>query len=194
MWTTYLQNLTLLSLKIADVFTPGGLGEEIKCEFLSTFALRMIVAFFFCLRTARPPGICVSSRLACTHTKRTRCSTPASSIPANVRWFIDNTRDKFIQNVHILLRVALYEGMTRFVLPLCTDLPHPAASTPISSVTTIIDLQDVSLGSMWTLRNHLQQASTLATANYPETLNNIAVVGAPNFFPTIWGWIKVRFY
>jgi len=80
--------------------------------------------------------------------------------------------------------------MTRFVLPLCTDLPHPAASTPISSVTTIIDLQDVSFGSMWTLRNHLQQASTLATANYPETLNNIAVVGAPYFFPTIWGWIK----
>jgi hypothetical protein len=151
-------------------------------------------SLFLLPRTARPPGICISSRLACTHAKGTRCSTSASSIPANVRWFIDNTQDNFIQNVHILLRVALYEAMTRFVLPLCTDLPHPAASTPISSVTTIIDLQDVSLGSMWSLRNHLQQASTLATANYPETLNNIAVVGAPYFFPTIWGWIKVCCY
>ena len=81
--------------------------------------------------------------------------------------------------------------MTGFVLPLCTYLPHPAAPTPISCVTTIIDLQDVSLGAMWTLRNHLQQASTLATANYPETLNTIAVVNSPAFFPTVWGWIKV---
>jgi len=43
---------------------------------------------------------------------------------------------------------------------------------------------------MWSLRNHLQQASTLATANYPETLNTIAVVNSPSFFPTVWGWIK----
>jgi len=86
--------------------------------------------------------------------------------------------------------IALYEAMTGFVLPLCTYLPHSAAPTPISCVTTIIDLQDVSLGAMWTLRNHLQQASTLATANYPETLNTIAVVNSPAFFPTIWGWIK----
>ena len=84
--------------------------------------------------------------------------------------------------------------MTRFVFPLCTELPRSDAPTPVSCVTTIIDLQDVSLGAMWTLRNHLQQASTLATANYPETLSNIAVVGAPYFFPTIWGWIKVCFY
>jgi hypothetical protein len=89
-----------------------------------------------------------------------------------------------------IIRVALYEVMTQFVMPLCTYLPHPTL-TPISSVTTIIDLKDVSLGSMWTLRNHLQEASRLATANYPETLNNIAVVNSPSFFPTIWGWIKV---
>jgi hypothetical protein len=45
---------------------------------------------------------------------------------------------------------------------------------------------------MWRFRNHLQEASRLATANYPETLGTIAVVNAPSFFPTIWGWIKVR--
>ncbi|KAH0832221.1 CRAL-TRIO domain-containing protein [Lanmaoa asiatica] len=85
--------------------------------------------------------------------------------------------------------VALYECMTRFVLPLCDHLPHEP-STPISSVTTIIDLADVSLTAMWSLRSHLQQASTMATANYPETLNTIAVVNSPSYFPTIWNWIK----
>ncbi|KZT11765.1 CRAL/TRIO domain-containing protein [Laetiporus sulphureus 93-53] len=86
--------------------------------------------------------------------------------------------------------VALYETMTRFILPLCTHLPHATAPTPVSSVTTIIDLQDVTLSAIWSLRGHLQEASTLATANYPETLNTIAVVNSPSFFPTIWNWVK----
>ena len=90
--------------------------------------------------------------------------------------------------------IALYEVMCRFVLPLCTTLPHSTAPTPVSSVTTIIDLEHVSLMSMWSLRHHLQEASTLATANYPETLNTIAVVNSPSFFPTVWGWIKVGIY
>ncbi|KXN83114.1 Sec14 cytosolic factor [Leucoagaricus sp. SymC.cos] len=86
--------------------------------------------------------------------------------------------------------IVLYELMARFSLPLCTALPHPSSPTPISSTTSIIDLEGVSLGAMWRLRNHLQEASRLATANYPETLGTIAVVNSPSFFPTIWGWIK----
>ncbi|KAF8073450.1 CRAL/TRIO domain-containing protein [Lyophyllum atratum] len=86
--------------------------------------------------------------------------------------------------------VALYETMVRFAFPLCSHLPHPSQSTPISSTSTIIDLEGVSISSMWHLRNHLQEASRLATANYPETLSTIAIVNSPSFFPTIWGWIK----
>ncbi|KAG6909238.1 hypothetical protein DXG01_001420 [Tephrocybe rancida] len=86
--------------------------------------------------------------------------------------------------------VALYEYMTRFAFPLCSHLPHPSTSTPITSTTTIIDLENVTIASMWHFRNHLAEASRLATANYPETLNTVAVVNSPSFFPTIWGWIK----
>ncbi|KAJ6620717.1 CRAL/TRIO domain-containing protein [Mycena sp. CBHHK59/15] len=85
--------------------------------------------------------------------------------------------------------IALYEAMRLFAMPMCSFLPHPT-QTPITCVVTIIDLKDVSIGSMWTLRSHLSEASKLATANYPETLSTIAVVNAPSFFPTIWGWIK----
>ena len=81
--------------------------------------------------------------------------------------------------------------MTRFVLPLCTYLPHESSPTPISSITTIIDLENASLRQMWNLRGHLQEASELATANYPETINTIAVVNSPSFFPVIWNWLKV---
>ncbi|KAI0350345.1 CRAL/TRIO domain-containing protein [Trametes cingulata] len=89
--------------------------------------------------------------------------------------------------------VALYEAMTRFVLRLCTHLPHRTQPTPVTSVTTIIDLEHVSLPTLWSLRTHLQEASALATANYPETLSTIAVVNSPAFFPTVWSWIKPWF-
>lgn len=36
----------------------------------------------------------------------------------------------------------------------------------------------------------MQDASVLATAHYPETLDRIFIIGAPSFFPTVWGWIK----
>jgi hypothetical protein len=98
--------------------------------------------------------------------------------------------------------VALWEFMMGFTANLCSTLPAPtpfshsdeprAQPRVISSVTTIADLAGVSFGQIWTLRGHLQQASTLATANYPETLAYTFVVNAPSYFPTIWNWLKVR--
>jgi hypothetical protein len=89
-------------------------------------------------------------------------------------------------------RVALWEFTGRFTHQLCSHLPHPTTPTPICSVVTIVDFDNVSLRSLWGLRSHLQEASALATANYPETLHITAVVNSPSFFPTVWGWIKVQ--
>ncbi|POR37706.1 SEC14 cytosolic factor, partial [Tolypocladium paradoxum] len=91
-----------------------------------------------------------------------------------------------------LLRLfALYENLTRFNQPLCTQLAdreHPAV--PITMSTNIVDIQGVSLKQFWNLKNHMQAASQLATAHYPETLDRIFIIGAPTFFSTVWGWIK----
>ncbi|KAK5658402.1 hypothetical protein OQA88_2379 [Cercophora sp. LCS_1] len=91
-----------------------------------------------------------------------------------------------------LLRLfALYENLTRFAQPLCTELPdRDHATTPITLSTNIVDVSGVSLRQFWNLKSHMQAASTLATAHYPETLDRIFVVGAPYFFSTVWGWIK----
>ncbi|KAF1984115.1 CRAL/TRIO domain-containing protein [Aulographum hederae CBS 113979] len=86
---------------------------------------------------------------------------------------------------------ALYENLTRFVMPLCsamTDRPH--TETPITQSNNIVDISKVGLKQFWNLKNHMQDASTLATAHYPETLDRIFIIGAPSFFPTVWGWIK----
>ncbi|KAK2748941.1 hypothetical protein FQN57_007224 [Myotisia sp. PD_48] len=90
-----------------------------------------------------------------------------------------------------LLRLfALYENMLEFVLPVCSRLDRPNPETPIVNTTNIVDISGVGLKQFWNLKGHMQDASTLATAHYPETLDRIFIIGAPAFFPTVWGWIK----
>ena len=85
---------------------------------------------------------------------------------------------------------ALYEALTRFVTPLCSMVKRPHPETPISQSNNIVDISNVGLKQFWNLKSHMQDASVLATAHYPETLDRIFIVGAPGFFPTVWGWVK----
>lgn len=91
-----------------------------------------------------------------------------------------------------LLRLfALYENLTRFNMPLSTQLPEREfPEVPITLSTNIVDISGVGLKQFWNLKAHMQVASQLATAHYPETLDRIFIIGAPMFFSTVWGWIK----
>jgi hypothetical protein len=76
----------------------------------------------------------------------------------------------------LLTLFALYENLTRFVLPFCSamkDRPH--IETPVSQSSNIVDISGVGLRQFWNLKNHMQDASQLATAHYPETLDRIFV-------------------
>ena len=71
---------------------------------------------------------------------------------------------------------ALYENLTRFVMPLCTAAPgRPNAETPVDQCNNIVDISGVGLKQFWNLKTHMQDASQLATAHYPETLDRIFV-------------------
>lgn len=91
-----------------------------------------------------------------------------------------------------LLRLfALYENLTRFNMPFCTQLTdREHVDVPITMSTNIVDISGVGLKQFWNLKAHMQAASQLATAHYPETLDRIFVIGAPVFFSTVWGWVK----
>ncbi|KAK3715534.1 hypothetical protein LTR37_007022 [Vermiconidia calcicola] len=89
---------------------------------------------------------------------------------------------------------ALYENLCRFILPMCSAIPdRPHGETPISQSNNIVDLSGVGFQKLWNLRSHMSDASKLATAHYPETLDRIFVVGAPSYFPTVWGWVQKWF-
>ena len=47
--------------------------------------------------------------------------------------------------------------------------------TPVDQSNNIVDISKVGLKQFWNLRTHLQEASTLATAHYPEILDRIFV-------------------
>jgi len=86
---------------------------------------------------------------------------------------------------------ALYENMSEFVLPLCNAVPNrPHPETPVTATSHIVDVSNVGLMQFWNLKAHMQAASTFASAYYPETLDRVFILGAPSFFPTVWGWIK----
>lgn len=71
---------------------------------------------------------------------------------------------------------ALYENLTRFVMPLCTAAPgRPNPETPVDQSNNIVDVSKVGLKQFWNLKSHMQDASQLATAHYPETLDRIFV-------------------
>jgi len=71
---------------------------------------------------------------------------------------------------------ALYENLLNFSQPLCSGIPtRPFPETPVSQSNNIVDISGVGLKQFWNLKQHMQDASTLATAHYPETLDRIFV-------------------
>lgn len=89
---------------------------------------------------------------------------------------------------------ALYEDMVNFVMPLCTAVSNRKyPDAPISLCCNLVDVSGVGLKSFWNLKDHMLNASVLATAHYPETLDRIIIVGTPSFFPMVWGWIQKWF-
>lgn len=74
---------------------------------------------------------------------------------------------------------------------MCTQLQDRESNdVPVTMSTNIVDISGVGLKQFWNLKGHMQAASQLATAHYPETLDRIFIIGAPMFFSTVWGWIK----
>ncbi|UZJ50741.1 hypothetical protein CBS101457_000061 [Exobasidium rhododendri] len=89
--------------------------------------------------------------------------------------------------------VTLTELLQQFIFELCSRIPSASTPTPICCVTTIIDLDGISFGQIWSLRSHLQQSMTLSSAHYPETLSTIAIVNAPSYFTSIWSLVSKYF-
>lgn len=80
---------------------------------------------------------------------------------------------------------ALYHNLLNFVLPFVSTLERPNPEIPITNSTNIVDISGVGLTQFWNLKNHMQDASVLATAHYPETLDRIFVSRAAPLYTSV---------
>ena len=75
-----------------------------------------------------------------------------------------------------LRSLAVFEGIVRFVLPLCSLIRKRAnPETPIFQTTVIADISAVSLVQIWRIRSWLQFYSKILADSYPEILHRIIV-------------------
>ena len=69
-----------------------------------------------------------------------------------------------------------YDNLTRFVLPLCSAVrSRPDPEAPVTATNCIVDISGVGILQFLRLSAHMQAASRLATAHYPETLGRTYV-------------------
>ena len=75
-----------------------------------------------------------------------------------------------------LCSLAVFEGMVRFTLPLCSLVrTRPSPETPVFQATVITHLSAVSLVQIWRIRNWFQSFSKILADAYPETLDRVIV-------------------
>ena len=75
-----------------------------------------------------------------------------------------------------LRSLAVFEGMVRFVLPLCSLVrARPSPETPIFQATIIADISAVSLIQIWRIRSWFQSNSKILADAYPEILDRVIV-------------------
>ena len=75
-----------------------------------------------------------------------------------------------------LRSLAVFEGMVRFVLPLCSLVrKRPSPEAPIFQATVIADISAVSLMQIWRIRDWLQSFSKILADAYPEILDRVIV-------------------
>ncbi|CAE6430455.1 unnamed protein product [Rhizoctonia solani] len=91
------------------------------------------------------------------------------------------TPERQLQNL-----VLQYERFLHERLPACSA----AAGKPIETSCTILDLKGVGLGSFYSVKDYVMQASAIGQNYYPETMGKFYIINAPYLFSTVWGFVK----
>ncbi len=71
---------------------------------------------------------------------------------------------------------AVYEHLTRFIMPLCIAMPgRPNQESPVTKMLCIVDISGIGLKQVWSLRHYLQDLAKLFATSYPEILSRVLV-------------------
>lgn len=88
-----------------------------------------------------------------------------------------------IVSTEMLRAFALYENLTRFIMPLCTAMTdRPDTLDAVTKMVCVVDIAGISVKQVWNLRGYLQDLSNLLATSYPEILDRAFVSGRASTF------------
>ncbi|KAL8650655.1 MAG: hypothetical protein Q9210_003702 [Variospora velana] len=89
---------------------------------------------------------------------------------------------------------ALYENLTRFVMPLCSAVSgRPNPETPVDQSDNIVDISRVGLKQFWSLRGHMQDAMWGWIKKWfdPITTSKIFILSQDQVLPTLSAFMDI---
>ena len=79
-------------------------------------------------------------------------------------------------SIEMVRAFAVYEHLTRFIMPLCTGIPcRPNKERAITKMLCIVDISGMGLKQFWNLRGYMQDLAKLFATSYPEILSRVLV-------------------
>ncbi|KAF8580799.1 hypothetical protein K439DRAFT_1619541 [Ramaria rubella] len=79
-----------------------------------------------------------------------------------------------------------YEELLTVRFPACSL----AAGRPIETLCTVLDLDNVSLGQFYRVKDYVMQTASLAQDRYPECMAMFYIINAPYLFSTVWAFVR----
>ena len=87
-----------------------------------------------------------------------------------------NSKTPGVVSTEVLRSFAFFDGMTRFIMPLCSAVPgRPDPEKPITKALILAEISGVGMKQIWDLRGYIQDFSKLMAINYPEILDRVLV-------------------
>ncbi|KAL2847041.1 CRAL-TRIO domain-containing protein [Aspergillus pseudodeflectus] len=89
--------------------------------------------------------------------------------------------------------LVFFDGLTRFVLPLCTavrDAQSGRRDNDVLKCVVLIEATTVSLKQGWDVRDFAKEISWILATCFPEVIDRIYVCNAPSYFSTLWKMLK----
>ncbi|KAL4876925.1 CRAL-TRIO domain-containing protein [Aspergillus karnatakaensis] len=79
-----------------------------------------------------------------------------------------------------------FDGLTRFVLPLCSA----AYGRPVTNCSYVVDASTLSLRQVWDVRDFARDISWLMATCYPETIHKAYICNVPFYFSKLYRILK----
>ena len=87
-----------------------------------------------------------------------------------------NMKAPGVVSAELLRAFALFDSLTRFVMPLVSAVPGRVdGDMPVTKTIMLADIAGLNMRQLWNLKGYIQDFNKLLAINYPEILDRVLV-------------------